>query len=276
MMKLEYEHFSSWAGGVLPMKSGGRWLPKKERLSREGIISPRHPSADGYPKGGDIRLLTANIEYRISNKKHKSIYSRPAIAYSATARLHRVVSKPGINKPHDRIVRQQARILTDDLRSTATSEYPSERTNSNDKQNKLAAHSLWLAANSCLLPFGETERGLLLANIEYRITNKKHKSIYSRPAIAYSATARLHRVVSKLGINKPHDRIVRQQARILTDDLRSTETSEHPSERTNINDKQNKLAAHSLWLAAKNSNPIFLAKGERTVANIKNHHAYAT
>ncbi|MCE4566172.1 hypothetical protein INQ51_17765 [Maribellus sp. CM-23] len=100
-----------------------------------------------------------------------------------------------------------------------------------------------------------------------------------------TASAQLHRVAG---------RSKNDECRILIDDLRSIKTNEHPSERTNTEYKQDKLTAHSLWLVAekiksisslsplrgvgggKNSKPIFLAKGERTVANNKNHHAYAT
>jgi hypothetical protein len=41
-MEMEYEHFSSWLGGVLPMKSGGRWLTEEESMSGEGISAPLH------------------------------------------------------------------------------------------------------------------------------------------------------------------------------------------------------------------------------------------
>ncbi len=155
-------------------------------------------------------------------------------------------------------------MMMNDLRSIKTNEYSSERTNINNKQDKLAARGSRLAAN-----------------IEYRITNKKYKSIYSHPAVAYSATARLYRVVSKPGINKPHDRIVRQQGRILMNDLRTTATNEHSSERTNINNKQDKLAARGSRLAAKkikstSSLSPLGGVGGGLVANNKNHHAYAT
>ncbi len=168
----------------------------------------------------------------------------------ATARLYRVVSKPGINKPHDRIVRQQGhlvsgiwyrvsvapaqlhrveirttslvwgntplgaggsaglsrrendecRMMMNDLRSIKTNEHPSERTNINDKQDKLAARGSRLAAN-----------------IEYRITNKKYKSIYSRPAgiefpvssIGYRVSSIGHQVSESAGTSRGSAKIGR-------------------------------------------------------------------
>ncbi|WP_320111175.1 hypothetical protein [Draconibacterium orientale] len=41
-VEMEYEHFSSWLGGVLPVKSGGRWLTEEESMSGEGISAPLH------------------------------------------------------------------------------------------------------------------------------------------------------------------------------------------------------------------------------------------